>query len=236
MSGSSWAEVPPLGRALRRPGPAAAALMHRLYGHDAFEGFEQRLPPDLQGWNSAHPALGRCLEEVAARTVLDIGVWKGGSTIHLAKTMRRLGIPGCVVAIDTFLGSPEHWDPAHPDGIWPSLRFWHGMPGFYWQFLCNVVAEGVEDLVVPLPQTTEGAAALLARHGVVADLVHIDAAHETEAVLRDCRLFWPLLRPGGILLGDDWPWRSVEAAARAFAAETGQALSVDGPKWMLRKP
>ena len=31
----------------------------------------------------------------------------------------------------------------------------------------------------------------------------MDAAHETEAVKRDLYAFWPLLKPGGVLLGDD---------------------------------
>ena len=36
------------------------------------------------------------------------------------------------------------------------------------------------------------------------DVVHLDAAHEYENVLADIRKYWKLLRPGGILLGDDY--------------------------------
>ena len=71
---------------------------------------------------------------------------------------------------------------------------------------------------------------------IKADLIHIDAAHEYEPVLRDARLFWGLLNKGGVLVGDDFPWPGVAKAAQDFAAEIGQELVVESPKWILRKP
>lgn len=38
------------------------------------------------------------------------------------------------------------------------------------------------------------------------DLVYIDGEHTREGTLRDSVLAWPLLRPGGILLWDDYLW------------------------------
>jgi hypothetical protein len=66
-----------------------------------------------------------------------------------------------------------------------------------------------KDLVVPLPQSSEHAAIILSRLGIRAGLIHIDAAHEYDPVMRDVRTYWELLEPGGYLVGDDyvdvWP-------------------------------
>jgi cephalosporin hydroxylase len=214
----------------------ALALMEQLFGDDPYQGFDGLLPPDLQGWNSDHPAFTALFREKRPSLVVDVGVWKGRSVAFMGGLMRELGIPGMVVAVDTFLGSPEHWNRARPDMIFASLRMKHGCPGLYWQFLSNMVHAGLRDVVVPLAQSSENAAIILKRLGVRPDLVHIDAAHEYEPVLRDARLYWDLLAPGGVLVGDDYAWPSVAGAARDFAAEVGQPLEVRAPKWILRKP
>jgi predicted O-methyltransferase YrrM len=215
---------------------SARRVAQALLGGDAFEGYAPELPADFQGWNSDHPALRAAVVEVRPRIILDVGVWKGASTIFLARAAQEAGLDAVVVGIDTFLGSPEHWNPNRPDRMMDSLRLRHGWPGLYWQFLSNIVHAGLQDRVVPLAQTSENAAVILGQRGIKADLIHIDAAHEKEPVLRDCRMFWRILRPGGMLIGDDWPWPGVQEAAQAFAAETGLELEVQSPKWMLRKP
>jgi cephalosporin hydroxylase len=214
----------------------AQEVMQRLHGQDIYAGFTGLLPLDLQGWNSDHPAFGRLFQEKRPRIVIDVGVWKGRSVVYLVHMMARQDIAGVVIAVDTFLGSPEHWNRERPDRIFESLRLRHGMPGLYWQFLSNIVQAGVASRVVPLPQTSENAAVILKKAGIRADLIHIDAAHEYEPVLRDARLYWELLAPGGILVGDDYSWEGVARAAQEFAAEVGQPLEVDTPKWILRKP
>lgn len=46
------------------------------------------------------------------------------------------------------------------------------------------------------------------------DFVYIDADHRTPAVLADIARWWPKVRRGGMLAGDDICWPSVEAAVR----------------------
>lgn len=38
------------------------------------------------------------------------------------------------------------------------------------------------------------------------DLIYIDGGHDAQTVLFDAILSWPLLRPGGLLLFDDYEW------------------------------
>ncbi|KAK3261712.1 hypothetical protein CYMTET_29389, partial [Cymbomonas tetramitiformis] len=73
---------------------------------------------------------------------------------------------------------------------------------------------------------------------VTADLVHIDAAHEYDDVMQDIRLWWPLIEPGGLLMGDDYTiwWPGVVRAVNEFAAENNLQVYVDADvKWFYHK-
>ena len=88
-------------------------------GQSPYAGFvAERFKPDAQGWNSDHPFLADTLRTVRPGLVVEIGVWKGGSTIHMASVLRDAGIDGVVLAVDTWLGSWEHWQQ---DEWFPSL-------------------------------------------------------------------------------------------------------------------
>ncbi|SHJ77804.1 Methyltransferase domain-containing protein [Roseomonas rosea] len=216
--------------------PEAARLMEAVHGTDIYAGFQPIRALDLQGWNGTHPALARAVEETKPAVAFDIGVWKGQSVARLSEAMRHVRPDSALLAIDTFLGSPGHWDRTRPDRIVDSLGLVHGWPSLYWQFLSNMVLSGHAERVVPLPQTSDNAAVILKHLRIRADLIHIDAAHEYEPVKRDIENYWALLRPGGIMIGDDYPWPGVKQAADEFAAAMKLALEVDGPKWTLRKP
>lgn len=165
--------------------------------------------------------------------MIDVGVWKGQSTITMANAMKRNGIEGCVIAVDTFLGSAEHWA-----GKIANFRRINGMPDLYTTFLSNVCERELTDYVVPLPQTSATAAAILSSQNIVASLIHLDAAHNYEDVLRDAVAYWELLTPGGYLIGDDYheSWPGVVRAAGEFSATVGRPLGIEGPKWILRRP
>ena len=219
--------------------PASAThhdIMRRIHGTDIYAGFTPTFADDRQGWNSEHPAFEEIIRVARPSLVIDVGVWKGGSTIYLAALLKRNGIRGTVIAVDTFLGSVEHWDKTSGfSGLLP-CRF--GMPLLYEQFLSNVVRLGAHDRIVPLAQTSTVGALLLRRIGVQAGLVHIDASHEYDDVLRDARIYWDILAPGGFLVGDDYSpdWPGVIKAADEFAVEKRVRLVSSTPKWIVRKP
>lgn len=111
--------------------PAAARLMEAVHGADIYAGFTRVRALNLQGWNGTHPALVRAVEEVRPSLAFDIGVWKGQSVARLAETMRRVRPDSALLAIDTFLGSPGHWDRSRADRIgimvgddypWPGVK------------------------------------------------------------------------------------------------------------------
>jgi hypothetical protein len=214
----------------------AAQITQKLHGADIYAGFVPTFALDLQGWNSVSQAFEDIIGRNRPEIVVDVGVWKGGSTIHLANLLRKHEIDGAVIAVDTFLGSVEH---NILDGQFGGLiprQF--GRLMLYEQFLSNVVRSGARDRIVPLPATSAGGAALLKRTSIRPGLVHIDAAHDYASVLADAIDYWDILAPGGYLVGDDYgpAWPGVVKAADAFSAQIGIPLRTMPPKWIMQKP
>ena len=198
-----------------------AALWH---GRDPFADPPADLRSlDLQGWRSVHPYLEEAVTDLRPGVVVEIGTWKGASALYLARTMAQQGVAGTVIAVDTWLGAVDHWADA---ALFAELATEHGFPSLYRTFLANVVREGMADRVVPLPLDSVNAAELLRLRGVSADVIHLDAGHEEASVAADLRAWWPILRPGGLLIADDYDrlggrFPGVTRAVDAFCAETG---------------
>jgi hypothetical protein len=164
-------------------------------------------------------------------------VWKGGSTVFMADVAKRLGLPTLVIAVDTWLGSSEHW--LHSN-LFSEMSFLNGYPALYNQFLSNAIRVGVANYVLPIPIASLGAAEVLTSLGVTASIIHVDGAHDYDSVMADLRAWWPLLAPGGILIGDDYLpdgyWESVRRAFDNFFGGLGLSIENDAGKCRVRKP
>jgi predicted O-methyltransferase YrrM len=207
-----------------------------LYGASPYDGFDRSpYPIDMQGWGSDHPILTRAIEVVRPTRMVEVGSWKGRSAINMAKKIKQLGLDCELVCVDTWLGAPEHWLKLHPD-LYESLKIAHGHPQLYYTFLSNVVANEVQDIITPFPQTSENAAKVFYGMGAKFDIVYVDAAHESGPVKRDLELYWNLLSEDGILIGDDYLiWTGVTDAANAFAREKELHLVAENGKFLLCK-
>lgn len=214
-------------------------ILNKIWrGDDPFEGFPaDKYKVDLQGWRSSHKYLGQAIDEVDARIVIEIGVWKGGSVATLAQHLKARGGDGVVIAIDTWLGSSEHW---LRDQWFDHLGAEFGRPTMQRQFMTNMVKAGLQDLVVPLPLDSLNAALVIAGRDIKADVIHLDGAHDYASVLADLEAWWPLLQPGGILIGDDYDphWPGVVRAFDEFFAPLGiePSREVENVKCRIRKP
>lgn len=193
------------------------------------------LPVDLQGWHSQHPIFAEAIKLSMPSIVIEVGTWKGASLCHMAKITKEFGLDTSFICVDTWLGSN--------DILWlnseyrSSLGLRGGYPNMFPQFIKNIHYEGIQDIVYPLPMTSTSAYYLLKKMEIIPDLVYIDAGHEEDEVYIDLKLFYDLLRPGGILFGDDYPgWPGVVAAVNRFAAEKRVPLVCGSTKFMLQKP
>ncbi len=125
--------------------------------------------------------------------IVEIGSFKGKSTIYLAKDSRRLGRE-LVYTIDTHLGSPEHQIGGELASHMPA----EGTTEFV--FRKNLEEAGVSDYVVPLIMSSDEA---LAYWRDPIRLLFIDANHAYSAVKNDFQGWQKYLVEGGIVAFHD---------------------------------
>jgi len=187
---------------------------------------------DMQGWGSQSPLFAEVIDKLKPREIVEVGTWKGASAIHMARLAQAHQPDAVVLCIDTWLGSMEHWDF---DDVRRDLDREHGFPRVYHHFLANVVKSGLTNHVFGLPLSSLTAAQLLLKRGVQADLIYIDAGHAEREVFMDIDAFWPVLRPGGIMIGDDFSWPEVQRAVHRFARLQKLEVATFRQKWQLQK-
>ncbi len=194
-------------------------------GADPFvSGTIERGREQLQGWNSQHPYLREEIARLRPDLVVEVGVWKGGSSIFMAEALRDLNVAGVIIAIDTWLGSWDHLE----NEVWVThLGLENGYPTIFRTFMANVLGQNVQDFIVPLPSDSINAAHILSHFLIRPKIVHIDGGHDYRAVISDLEIWWPLLQAGGTLIADDYndngDWPEVRLAVDEFVARTNHA-------------
>lgn len=191
---------------------------------------------DLQGWNSESRLLLDCVDSISNPLIVEVGVWKGGSSLKMAEILARKKSEGVVISIDTFLGSSEHY--LQPEllsavGVGPKdeirlLRI----------FLDNIVGSRLQDWIIPLPLDSQSGFELLSRRSLQIDLVHVDAGHHYFPVYMDLVAGWGLLKAGGYMVCDDYnqSWPTVMSAVDDFLKTVDYAdFKTDGLKCSFRK-
>jgi hypothetical protein len=187
--------------------------------YDPYYGLAYKtVKPDLQGWGSQHRYLANTVVTRRPSIIVEVGVWKGASCMELARAIQRSGLDAVVIAIDTWLGSSQHWTT---DELHRELGFEFGYPTMNRTFLANMILGGVKDIVLPLPLDSANAVQVLQQHGISPELVDIDASHDFGSVLNDLNRWWTLLAPGGTIIMDDYSeaahvWPGVRRAVHKF--------------------
>ena len=151
----------------------------------------------IDGWLSE--AQGEALFDHAARcsgrgAIVEIGSWKGRSTVWLASGARHAGQR--VFAVDPHVNSRED----------PAARTLD-------EFTANLRRAGVDDVVMPLVMTSGEAARAVA--GDV-ELLFIDGDHSDEGADHDASVWIPRIVLGGVLLMHDVVTASYTGPRRAF--------------------
>jgi cephalosporin hydroxylase len=202
------------------------------YSDIDFSGFKV----DLQGWGSEHLILNEAIGESNPSVIIEVGTWKGASAHNMLNICKTNGINTEIICVDTWLGSN--------DTLWldasyrAALRLKNGYPTIFWQFVYNMIKTEMIDSVYPLPMTSTAAYYLLKRFEVEADLIYIDAGHEHDEVYTDLSLYYNLLRPGGIMVCDDYTagWPGVVSAINQFVAEKKLPMTAFQAKSAFVKP
>lgn len=155
------------------------------------------------------------LEAHRPMVTVELGAWRGGSAIAMARVVRQWG--GVIHCVDTWMGNVN-------GGTAP------GYPGMLLEAAAHMVARGVSASIRLIPALTVEAAAHW--YGPI-DCLYVDADHTYESVLADLRAWWPHLRVGGLIAGDDYRstlYPGLTQAWDEFEAEVGQTFArVDTP-------
>lgn len=125
---------------------------------------------------------------------VEIGSWKGKSTIWLAQGFIDNGKPGCIYAIDPHTGSSEH--QLNNASVWT-----------FDQFKENIKKSNVGAIIKPIVKTSSAA---VNETPAAINLLFIDGAHEYEFVNEDYALYAPRLVEGGFIAFHDTPWPGVQ--------------------------
>lgn len=136
--------------------------------------------------------------------ILEIGSFEGRSTCWLLQNALRPN--GSMYCIDTWQGSREITNEQ--------------MHGVLQRFKHNVkLARGSDQkLFITQNDSTIALASLIGNHMLVPisngfppvgsfDFIYVDAGHLASEALTDAVMAWPLLRPGGMMIFDDYAWR-----------------------------
>lgn len=193
----------------------------RYYDHrsDEQRRVRDRLAADLEGVDgwlldeeacALHEAARRARADGGPPLVVEIGSWKGRSSIALARGLGARPEPaGKVLAIDPHTGSREHRE------LW-------GEVDTYAEFLANVERAGVRDRLSPRRMTSREARA--AHDGRPVHVLFIDGSHEYADVRDDLDDWLPLLAPGAVVGFNDVLWPGVLRALREKVLIPGSGL------------
>ena len=196
------------------------------------------LPRDEQGWNGNSIVFRDLINELKPNTIIEVGSWKGQSSINMGLCLKANGIPGKIYCVDTWLGAAEFWNElAHTPER--DLLLKNGYPQIFYQFLSNVVHNNLQDIIIPFPNTSLIGAKYLKYNKITSNLIYIDASHEELDVYNDLVAYYDLLQPGGVMFGDDFhAWPGVYAAVNRFARENEFDITIqilESNFWILRK-
>lgn len=195
------------------------------------------LPEDTQGWNGGHSFFRTLIDDIKPLLIVEVGTWKGQSAINMGRHILHKQMDTKIICIDTWLGAIEFWD-SHSKTPERNLLQKNGYPQVYYQFLSNVVHNGLQDIILPFPNTSDNGFRYLSAKGLLPDLIYIDASHEEEDVYRDVKNYLSVLKSGGVIFGDDFgSWKGVTDAMNRIKQDLNLNYEViDNNFWVIKKP
>jgi len=147
-----------------------------------------------------HEAYDQLLEHCEdGDEILEIGSFMGRSTSYLATNIINSGKKVHLYALDTFEGSSEH---ANLDIV----------GGFYERFQNNCKEFISRGVLTPVKSRSDDVNTLARFPNNHFQGIIVDGAHEYEPVMEDILNWWPKLKDGGTMVGDDMSLASVQQA------------------------
>ncbi len=155
---------------------------------------------------------------------VELGVWKGETFKHLAKTCKNLEIWGVdLYAPQPENNGPEKWTSGENGHPWDHQLYYNQLVEF-----CNR-PEHLNRAHIIKDYTTEAANQFLDES---LDFVFIDADHGYEGCLRDIKSWAPKIKPGGYVMGHDIHFPTVIQAVTEYFGENSWNVEDDFVWWI----
>jgi predicted O-methyltransferase YrrM len=154
------------------------------------------LDPMTEGWFNHGDQILTLIERYRPKVCVELGSWQGASAIPVARAIRRWG--GTLTCVDTWGGD---------------IHEAHGQPWMLVSCVRNMTQSGVSGNIRLIATSTRDAAAWWTEP---IDYLYIDADHSYDGVEEDLRLWVPHVKPGGVIVGDDYEHPSFPGVKRAW--------------------
>ena len=164
------------------------------------------------GWFHHGAKILELVDQHKPKVCVELGTWQGASAIPVARSIRRWY--GTLTCVDTWAGDVHAPNAMRPSAPWMLVNCAR-----------HIMEAGVGATVRLIPCTTVEAAASWTQP---IDYLYVDAAHDYESVRADLRAWVPHVRPGGLILGDDYGHRlfpGVQAAWDEYEQTSRQRLT-----------
>jgi predicted O-methyltransferase YrrM len=143
----------------------------------------------VPGWFHHGDQILALVEQHRPKVCVELGTWLGASAVPVARSITRWG--GTLTCIDTWAGD------VHP----PESSVRASTPWMLVTCARNLIEAGVGANVRLIPATTFNAATTWTQP---IDYLYIDADHSYRGVAADLQYWAPFVKPGGLILGDDY--------------------------------
>lgn len=141
-------------------------------------------------------------------TFVEIGSWMGKSACCMGELIKQSQKNIKLYAVDTFEGSEEHVD------IIKDIK--NNSTSLLDIFKNNIESCEISDIVTPIKGSSLDIVSQFEDESI--DFIFIDAAHDYDNVLADITAWYPKLKPGGMIAGDDYSvyWNGVIKAVNKY--------------------
>lgn len=146
-------------------------------------------PARIPGWFHHGSKILGLVEQHRPKVCVELGTWQGASAVPVARSIARWG--GTLTCVDTWSGQLNEDGGTLPDKV----------PVMLLSCARAMVEAGVSAHVRLVPAMTADAAKIWSQP---IDFLYIDADHSYDGVLADLAAWVPHVKPGGLIVGDDY--------------------------------
>lgn len=158
----------------------------------------------IAGWFNFENLYSDMVNKFDNAVFVEIGCWKGRSTIYMADQIKNSKKNIKFYGIDI-------WEPyIQGDGVRRGASFE--------EFLYNI--KPVQEYITPIKGSSHDVFEQFADKSI--DFLYIDADHNYEFIKKDIELWYPKMKKGGLMGGHDYQFEGVGRAVNEFFADKGK--------------